>query len=185
MYVFFFFFRKRTTQKEINWSISNPKIPVFHAFVAEEHYNIDLPLQNAAPLPIIIITRKSPQSFRFRTMCSRPSACPIQWRSQGLPGWANRPPGEPNWGRKSGKIIEEKWEKIIGEWWKMRKCPSLAHPGLRVLLRHWPHQHYIVHSPQSTGSRTLWSKKQLRLSILPRDINTEAVAGLELTTLMV
>ena len=39
------------------------------------------------------------------------SVCRRQWRSQGPPGWASRPPGEPNWGRKWGKI-EEKWEKL-------------------------------------------------------------------------
>ena len=32
-----------------------------------------------------------------------------QWRSQGLPGWASRPPGRPKWG---------KWRKF---WGKMRE----------------------------------------------------------------
>ena len=44
-----------------------------------------------------------------------------------------RPPGGPNWGRTRGKF-EEKWEKIIQDWGKMRKCSSLAHLRLRVWL---------------------------------------------------
>ena len=31
----------------------------------------------------------------------------LQWRSQGLPGWANRPPGEPKWGKKWEKFEEK------------------------------------------------------------------------------
>ena len=41
-----------------------------------------------------------------------------QGRSQGLPGWANRPPGRPKWGRNLRKF-EGKWEKLqkIREEW--------------------------------------------------------------------
>ena len=58
-----------------------------------------------------------------------------QWRSQGLPGWAVRPPGRPKWGRKLRKF-EEKWEKSLEE--RLRKCSYLAHPGImRGWLRPW------------------------------------------------
>ena len=60
-----------------------------------------------------------------------------QWRNQGLPGWASRPPGRPKWGRKWRKI-EEKWEKLQeNEEW-LRKSSYLAHPGVRGWLRPWP-----------------------------------------------
>ena len=43
-----------------------------------------------------------------------PCAAPVQWRSQGLPEWANCPPGGTNWGRKWAQI-EENWDKIKNE----------------------------------------------------------------------
>ena len=50
-----------------------------------------------------------------------------QWRSQGLPGRACRPPGEPKWGRKWERF-EEKWEKMIeiwgGKWKKLNFLPT-------------------------------------------------------------
>ena len=57
-----------------------------------------------------------------------------QWRSQGLPGWASRPPGRPKWGRKWRKF-EEKWENLQENKEGLRKCSYLAHPGVRGWLR--------------------------------------------------
>ena len=51
----------------------------------------------------------------------------VQWRNQGLPGWASRPPGRPKWGRKWRKF-EEKWEKLQEIDERMRKCPILPTP---------------------------------------------------------
>ena len=51
-----------------------------------------------------------------------------QWRSQGLPGWATRPSGRPNWGRKWRKI-EEKCEKIEEKWGKMEEMFLSCPPG--------------------------------------------------------
>ena len=48
----------------------------------------------------------------------------VQWRSQGLPGWASRPPGEPKWGRKWVRLRKNKinWSKFEE---KMRKVEIL------------------------------------------------------------
>ena len=59
-----------------------------------------------------------------------------QWRNQGLPGWASRPPGGLKWGRK-WRTFEEKWEKLQENEVRLRKCSYLAHPGMRGWLRLW------------------------------------------------
>ena len=59
-----------------------------------------------------------------------------QWRSQGLPERASRPPGRLKWGRKRRKI-EEKWEKLQENEERLRKSSYLAHPGVRGWLRPW------------------------------------------------
>ena len=60
----------------------------------------------------------------------------LQWHSQGLPGWASRPPGRPKWGRKWSKF-EQKWEKIQENEERLSKHCYLAHPGVRGWLRPW------------------------------------------------
>ena len=59
-----------------------------------------------------------------------------QWRSQGLPGWASRPPERRKWGRKWRKF-EEKWEQIQKNEERLSKCSYLAHLGVRGWLRPW------------------------------------------------
>ena len=63
-----------------------------------------------------------------------------QWRSQGLPGWATRPPEEPKWGRKLEKF-EEKYEKnyqnLRKKWGKWNSCP----PGTVRLATALDHQY--------------------------------------------
>ena len=56
-----------------------------------------------------------------------------QWRSQGLPEWASRSPGRPNWGRKWRKI-EEKWQKIQEwKWGKIEEMFLSCPPGSKRL----------------------------------------------------
>ena len=57
-----------------------------------------------------------------------------QWRSQGLPGWATRPPGGPKWGRKWVKVWE-KIRKLNRDLRKNEENGTLAHPGLWGWLR--------------------------------------------------
>ena len=63
-----------------------------------------------------------------------------KWRNQGFPGWANRPPGRPKWGRK-WRNFEEKWENLQENEERLRKCSYLAHPGVRGWLRPWLWRH--------------------------------------------
>ena len=48
-----------------------------------------------------------------------------QWRSQGLPARATRPPGRPKWGRKWVKLRKNKknWSKFDEKWGKWNSCP--------------------------------------------------------------
>ena len=50
----------------------------------------------------------------------------VQWHSQGLPGWASRPPGRPKWGEKM-KEIWGKMREPTGKWGKIEEmflsCP--------------------------------------------------------------
>ena len=70
---------------------------------------------------MLLVCRISVVFHRWYNKLLESSMCPLgptmlnkqtnQWRSQGLTGWACRPPGSPKWGRKWRKI-EEKWGKI-------------------------------------------------------------------------
>ena len=59
-----------------------------------------------------------------------------QWSSQGLPGWASCPPGEPKWGRKWEKFEENK-KKISTILGKNEESGTLAYPWLWGWLRPW------------------------------------------------
>ena len=63
-----------------------------------------------------------PGWFTFPTVfqCSHSMRNNTQWHSQGLPGWASRPPGRSKWGRKLRKF-EEKWEKLKENEERLRK----------------------------------------------------------------
>ena len=73
--------------------------------------------------------------------------CDSQWRSQGLPGWASRPPGRPKWGRKWRKF-EKKMRETTGKWGNIEEiflsCPlgserlatALVIPGVDSYSRH-------------------------------------------------
>ena len=62
-----------------------------------------------------------------------------QWRSQGLLGWATRPPGGPKWGRKWVKVwgkIRKLNRDLRKKWGKWNSCP----PGtvrLATALDEW------------------------------------------------
>ena len=49
-----------------------------------------------------------------------------QWHSQGLPGWVDRPPRRPKWG-KIWRKFEEKLENLKENKERLRKCSYLAH----------------------------------------------------------
>ena len=50
----------------------------------------------------------------------------LQWRSQGLPGWATRLPRGPKWGRKWVKVwakIRKLYRDLRKKWGKWNSCP--------------------------------------------------------------
>ena len=49
-----------------------------------------------------------------------------QWRSQGLPGWASRPPGKPKWRRKWKKMRknERTYRKMRKDWGNVLILPT-------------------------------------------------------------
>ena len=64
----------------------------------------------------------------------------IQWRNQGLPGWASCPPGRPKWGRKWRKF-EQKMREPMGKWGRIEEmflsCPPESEGLATALHRSW------------------------------------------------
>ena len=77
-----------------------------------------------------------------------------QWRSQGLPGWASRPPGGPKWGRKWVKVwgkIRKLNRDLRKKWGKWNSCPPRTVRLATDLPESWVRESTYVKYPDTKG----------------------------------
>ena len=118
-FVYFFYFEKLQILVNLGWRVPSPSLITF-SYTTIKHDRPSEPHSswyNAPPNQVLTWIWPYRGWGRGR-----------QWRSQGLPGWATRPPGSPKWGRRSWKNWG-KMKKNTGKWGKIEETFLSCPPG--------------------------------------------------------